>query len=65
MDESEVTQGKIGNCSVCEKDHHDIEDCPILLAQYVQDRGKIIFNKKTLLWVSSRNFKGSQCQKVI
>ena len=33
-------------CAVCEKDHHDIEDCPTFLIQPVQDRSKIIFRKK-------------------
>ena len=46
MDEREVTQGKTGNCPVCEKGHHDIEDCPTLLTQPVQDRSKTVFKKK-------------------
>ena len=46
MDEKEVTQGKTENCPVCEKEHHDIEDCPTFLTQPVQDRSKTIFKKK-------------------
>ena len=37
-DERAVPQGKTGNCPVCEKDLHDIEDCPTFLTQPVQDR---------------------------
>ena len=33
VDEREVTQAKTGNCPVCEKGHHDIEDCPTFLTQ--------------------------------
>ena len=35
VDEREVTQTKTGNCPVCEKGHHDIEDCPTFLTQPV------------------------------
>ena len=46
VDEREVTQAKTGNCPVCEKGHHDIEDCPTFLTQPVQDRSKTVFKKK-------------------
>ena len=44
--ERELTQNKTGNCPVCEKGHHYIEDCPAFLTQPVQDRGKTMFKKK-------------------
>ena len=31
---------------MCEKSHHDVEDCPTFLTQPVQDRSKTIFKKK-------------------
>ena len=46
VDEREVTQGKTGNCSVFENDHHNIEDCPTFLTQTAQDRSKTIFKNK-------------------
>ena len=44
--EREVTQAKTGNCPVGEKGHHDIEDCPDLLTQPIEDRSKTVFKKK-------------------
>ena len=46
MDEREVGQAKTGNCPVCEKGNHDIEECPTFLTQPVQDRSKTVFKKK-------------------
>ena len=46
VDEREVIQAKTGNCPVCEKGHHDIEDSPTFLTQPVQDSSKTIFKKK-------------------
>ena len=64
VDEKEVTQGKTQSCAVCEKDHHDIEDCLTFLAQSVQDRSKIIFKKKlcfTSLAGISKDHKDKKC----
>ena len=44
--ERKVTQAKTGNCPVCEKGHHDIDDCPTFLTQPLQGRSKIVFKKK-------------------
>ena len=44
--ERELKQSKTGNFAVCEKGHHDVEDCPTFLTQPVQDRSKTIFKKK-------------------
>ena len=46
VDEREAAQGKIGNCPMCWKNHHNIEDFPTFLTQTVQDRSKTIFKKK-------------------
>ena len=46
VDERELTQNKTGNCPVCEKGHHDIEDCINFLTQPVQNRSKRIFKMK-------------------
>ena len=45
VDERELKQSKTGNFPVCEKGHHDLEDCPTFLTQPVQDRSKTIFKK--------------------
>ena len=37
VDERKLTQNKTGNCTVSEKRHYDIEDCPTFLTQPVQD----------------------------
>ena len=45
-DEREVIQGKTENCPVCEKDHHDTEDCPTFLTEPDENRSKTLFKKK-------------------
>ena len=51
------TQGKTWNCPVCDKDHHDIEDCPTFLTRPNLRQKQNNLQEKNLLLVSRRNFK--------
>ena len=64
---SEVTQkgNKTSNertCPVC-GEKHDIEDCKYYLQQTLEERSKLIFKKKVMLWLLPRNPKGRQCKE--
>ena len=57
VDEKEVTQAKTGNCLVCEKSHHEIEDCPTFITQPIKTEAKQSSRRNFVMGVCLQQFQ--------
>ena len=64
MDDKETTQGKTGNFPVSKKDLHNIEIFQLFNSTCSRQKQNNL-QEETLSWVSDKNPKESQCQKVL